>query len=219
MPWEDVFESIEPEPLAAGTIGQVHRARLEAASASWSRCSGRTRQRRSSATSACSRCSRRRREGREALSGAGRHPGGRRASLLVAPPRARLPRGGVEHRADARGARPVLAARRAAACTRSSPPAAARDGRGRRAGRCASAARATQARGGAAAARGLLPPGADRGVLPRRPAPRQPAVGRRPIYLLDLGMVGTLEDERASCCSCCCSRSGARTPTSSPTCC
>jgi ubiquinone biosynthesis protein len=29
VPWEDVFESIEPTPLAAGTIGQVHRARLE----------------------------------------------------------------------------------------------------------------------------------------------------------------------------------------------
>jgi ubiquinone biosynthesis protein len=29
VPWEDVFESIEPEPLAAGTIAQVHRARLE----------------------------------------------------------------------------------------------------------------------------------------------------------------------------------------------
>src|SRR4029079_14293735 len=29
VPWEDVFEYIEPEPLAAGTIGQVHRARLE----------------------------------------------------------------------------------------------------------------------------------------------------------------------------------------------
>ena len=29
VPWEDVFESIEPEPLAAGTIGQVHLARLE----------------------------------------------------------------------------------------------------------------------------------------------------------------------------------------------
>jgi ubiquinone biosynthesis protein len=29
VPWEDVFEHIEPEPLAAGTIGQVHRARLE----------------------------------------------------------------------------------------------------------------------------------------------------------------------------------------------
>jgi predicted unusual protein kinase regulating ubiquinone biosynthesis (AarF/ABC1/UbiB family)/nucleotide-binding universal stress UspA family protein len=28
VPWEDVFESIEPEPLAAGTIAQVHRARL-----------------------------------------------------------------------------------------------------------------------------------------------------------------------------------------------
>ncbi len=29
VPWEDVFESIDPEPLAAGTIGQVHRAVLE----------------------------------------------------------------------------------------------------------------------------------------------------------------------------------------------
>src|SRR5512133_2272397 len=29
VPWEDVFESIEPEPLAAGTIGQVHKATLD----------------------------------------------------------------------------------------------------------------------------------------------------------------------------------------------
>jgi ubiquinone biosynthesis protein len=29
VPWEDVFESIDPKPLAAGTIGQVHRATLE----------------------------------------------------------------------------------------------------------------------------------------------------------------------------------------------
>ena len=29
VPWEDVFEAIEPEPLAAGTIGQVHVATLE----------------------------------------------------------------------------------------------------------------------------------------------------------------------------------------------
>ena len=28
VPWEDVFESIDPDPLAAGTIGQVHRATL-----------------------------------------------------------------------------------------------------------------------------------------------------------------------------------------------
>jgi ubiquinone biosynthesis protein len=30
VPWEDVFASIDPEPMAAGTIGQVHRAELEA---------------------------------------------------------------------------------------------------------------------------------------------------------------------------------------------
>jgi ubiquinone biosynthesis protein len=29
VPWEDVFEGIAPEPLAAGTIAQVHRATLE----------------------------------------------------------------------------------------------------------------------------------------------------------------------------------------------
>ena len=28
VPWEDVFETIEPDPLAAGTIAQVHRATL-----------------------------------------------------------------------------------------------------------------------------------------------------------------------------------------------
>lgn len=28
VPWEDVFESIEPQPMAAGTIAQVHRANL-----------------------------------------------------------------------------------------------------------------------------------------------------------------------------------------------
>ena len=29
VPWEDVFVKIDPEPIAAGTIGQVHRAQLE----------------------------------------------------------------------------------------------------------------------------------------------------------------------------------------------
>jgi predicted unusual protein kinase regulating ubiquinone biosynthesis (AarF/ABC1/UbiB family)/nucleotide-binding universal stress UspA family protein len=29
VPWEDVFASVDPEPLAAGTIAQVHRATLE----------------------------------------------------------------------------------------------------------------------------------------------------------------------------------------------
>src|SRR4029077_19231506 len=28
VPWEDVFDHIDPAPLAAGTIAQVHRARL-----------------------------------------------------------------------------------------------------------------------------------------------------------------------------------------------
>jgi hypothetical protein len=29
VPWEDVFDRIDPMPLAAGTIAQVHRATLE----------------------------------------------------------------------------------------------------------------------------------------------------------------------------------------------
>ena len=29
VPWEDVFASIDPQPIAAGTIGQVHHATLE----------------------------------------------------------------------------------------------------------------------------------------------------------------------------------------------
>ena len=28
VPWEDVFETVEPQPLAAGTIAEVHRASL-----------------------------------------------------------------------------------------------------------------------------------------------------------------------------------------------
>src|SRR5206468_12117795 len=28
VPWEDVFESIDPKPMAAGTIAEVHRATL-----------------------------------------------------------------------------------------------------------------------------------------------------------------------------------------------
>ena len=59
VPWEDVFESIEPEPLAAGTIGQVHVATLETGQNAWSsRCSAAGRATRSCATSACSSCSR-----------------------------------------------------------------------------------------------------------------------------------------------------------------
>jgi ubiquinone biosynthesis protein len=35
VPWEDVFAAIEPDPLASGTIAQVHRPRWPAASAWW----------------------------------------------------------------------------------------------------------------------------------------------------------------------------------------
>ena len=55
VPWEDVFHAIEPKPLAAGTIGQVHRATLVGGAASSSRCSGPTRAGRSSRISRSSR--------------------------------------------------------------------------------------------------------------------------------------------------------------------
>ena len=98
VPWEDVFERIEPEPLAAGTIGQVHRARAR----------GRRSRRRQGPAPGRRGGDRARPRPVRALRGegrgprgaarAGRHPRRRRAPLVVAPPRARLPGGGVEHR-------------------------------------------------------------------------------------------------------------------------
>ena len=112
VPWEDVFESIEPEPLAAGTIGQVHRARLEGGDAGGGQGPAAERRGRDRARPRPVRALRREGRGARGPLRPGRHPGRRRAPLGVAPPRARLPRGGGEHRADARGARPVPAARR-----------------------------------------------------------------------------------------------------------
>ena len=120
VPWEDVFESIEPQPLAAGTIGQVHRARLEGGDRVVIKVQ------RPDAAEEIERdlglfaLFAEKAEGREALVRAGRHPRRRRASLLLAPARARLPRGGGEHRADARGARAATRASAFPACTRSS---------------------------------------------------------------------------------------------------
>ena len=90
VPWEDVFASIEPEPLAAGTIAQVHRARSRTASAWWSRCSGRPPRGRSCATSACSSCFAEKAADRPALRRADRHPRVVEPRRL-APARARLP--------------------------------------------------------------------------------------------------------------------------------
>ena len=60
----------------------------------------------------------------------GRHARGHRASLRLAAAGARLPPGGGEHRADARGARALLAARRARRVHRAVDRAAARHGGG-----------------------------------------------------------------------------------------
>lgn len=57
VPWEDVFESIDPEPLAAASIGQVHRATLTSGDRRSSSCSVRPRRVRSKRTSPSSRFS------------------------------------------------------------------------------------------------------------------------------------------------------------------
>ena len=54
VPWEDVFASIEPKPLAAGTIGQVHRATLETGEKVVVKVQRPNAERRSCATSGCS---------------------------------------------------------------------------------------------------------------------------------------------------------------------
>ena len=123
-----------------------------------------------------------RREGRGARGPlrTGRHPGRCRASLGIAPPRARLPRGGGEHRADARGAGSVPAAGRPLGAHPALEQAAPRHGRGRRRPAARGACRRRAPRGRTAAAGGVLPPGADGGLLPCRPASRQPALERGP---------------------------------------
>ncbi len=60
VPWEDVFASIDPEPLAAGTIGQVHAATLESGERVVVKVQRHGAETRSCATSACSSCSPRR---------------------------------------------------------------------------------------------------------------------------------------------------------------
>ena len=212
MPWEDVFESIEPEPLAAGTIGQVHRARA-----------------------------RERRAGRDQGAAAERGEEIERdlGLLELFAEKARGARGllrrwstsrrVVEHlsaslrreldfreeAANIERMREVLGPYTGSPCPACTPRAL--DERllvmdevvGRR--RCATAPPGRRApRGGEAAARGLLPPGAGRGLLPRRPAPGQPALEPRAGSTCSTSAwSASSTPTRASCCSCCCSRSGA----------
>ena len=106
MPWEDVFELDRP-----GADGRRHdrpgapgdaRGRRRGSS---SRCSGRTPRPTSTATSACSSSSPSETADRAGVPAARRPARRHRAPVRVAAARARLPPGGGEHRAHARGAR------------------------------------------------------------------------------------------------------------------
>ena len=165
-----------------GRSAQVHRARLEGgAPRRGEGAAARTRPRRSSATSDCSRSSRRRPRV------ARRSPGWStsRPSSSISRRRCGASSTSARRPANIERMREVLinvpTARSSRRADADLHEAAARDGRGRR--RRAAARRPpgrSRPRGGEAAARVVLPAGADRGVLPRRPPPGQPAVGRRP---------------------------------------
>ena len=117
-------------------------------------------------------------EGREAPEpeARDRHGGRLPAPVGLAPARARLPSGGVEHGADRRGARVVPAPRGARGPPRPVDVAPPRDARrGRRADRHG-AGGCTAARGRPSAARVLLQADHGRRLLPRRPAPGEPDV-------------------------------------------
>ena len=114
VPWEDVFASIEAEPLAAGTIGQVHRAVLDngervVVKVQRPTAGGGHRARPQPARAV-------RQEDRQPRCAAqDRRPAGcDRAPLRVAPARARLRARGPERRAPALRAHRLPAARRAA---------------------------------------------------------------------------------------------------------
>ena len=180
MPWEDVFASIEPTPLAAGTIGQVHRATLE---------NGEhviVKVQRPSAREEITRdlglleLFAEKALERETLRGAVDIPAlvqhlsdSLRRELDFTQEAANI---GADARACSRRTR-------GSACRASTATSR------RRGCSCSSTSRASAiarsdgqpgaARGGRAAARGLLPADPRGRLLPRRPAPRQPALDRR----------------------------------------
>ena len=196
VPWEDVFESIEPEPLAAGTIGQVHRARLEGGDRVVIKVQ------RPDAAEEIERdlglfaLFAEKAEGREALSGLIDIPAvvEHLASSLRRELDFREEASNIERMREVLEPYPRLARpRRADAAL---DEAAARDGRDLRAGRCATPPRATQRREAAQQMlesfyRQVL----TEGFFHADPHPGNLLWADDRIYLLDLGMVGTLDEE------------------------
>ena len=133
VPWEDVFESIEATPMAAGTIGQVHRATLEGGDRVVVKV-----QRPNAATDiyrdlGLLELFAEKTADRPTFRQLVDIPAVIEHLSDVAQARARLPHGGGEHRADARGARPLLATRGAGRVPGALERAAPRHGGGARA--------------------------------------------------------------------------------------
>ena len=180
VPWEDVFSDIDPEPLAAGTIAQVHRARMTDGHRVVVKVQ--------------------RPEAEEVISNdlalldmiVGRASRSRRLQRVIDLPSlaeqvSRSLRDELDFGEEARNivrmgeiVERLRAHRRATLPPRAlhAPPAG--DGRGRRRGPAARGTAGPGAhRGRAPAHADLLQAGARGGLLPRRPAPGEHALGRR----------------------------------------
>ena len=203
VPWEDAFAHIEPTPLAAGTIAQVHRATLPAGSRVVLKVQRPSAERQILEDLALLELFAEKAGNRPAF--------GRVVDLpAVFAYLAESLRRELDFSIEAASIeriRPLLADfDRLAAPARAHgalDPAPARDGGGRRRQRERGGARGGPPRGGAPAALLLLPAGPRRGLLPRRPAPRQPALGRRAGVVPRLRHGRRARARRPRCCSCC----------------
>ena len=196
VPWEDVFASIEPEPLAAGTIGQVHRAVLDNGERVVVKV-----QRPTAAEDIGRDLSLlelfAKKTGNRDGAAQDRRPARRdRAPLRLAAARARLRARGPERRAAALGARPPSRGSTHRASTRSSRPAGCSCSRRSRACPCA---RSPQGPARGEAARQLLECYYRQilveGFFHADPHPGNMLWADEKIFFLDFGMVGELSPE------------------------
>ena len=179
VPWEDAFAQIEPTPLAAGTIAQVHRATLPDGSAVVLKVQRPSAERQILEDLALLELFAEKAGNRPAFERVVDLPAVFALPRRIAAARARLLDRGGEHRAHPAAAAGLRPAGRAAVHLQLSTRrllvmeevAGVERERGRAGG--------GPPRGRAPAALLLLPAGPRRGLLPRRPAPRQPALGRR----------------------------------------
>ena len=133
VPWEDAFAHIEPDPLAAGTIAQVHRATLPDGSAVVLKVQRPSAERQILEDLALLELFAEKAGNRPAFGRVVDLPAVFALPRRVAAPRARLLDRGGEHRAHPAAARRLRPPRRAARAPRALDPAPARDGGGRRA--------------------------------------------------------------------------------------